>query len=86
MPVTSQSSAPLRRARVVPGGPLLVEGPLEVSLPSGEVVRSNRFMVAICMCHRSAVYPLCDASHKSPRGRRRAGGTAGEDRKSSETS
>ncbi|WP_182360315.1 CDGSH iron-sulfur domain-containing protein [Tomitella gaofuii] len=61
---------------MVAGGPLLVEGPLELTLPSGEVVRSTRFMVAICMCHRSAMYPLCDASHKAQRGRIRGRGSA----------
>ncbi|GAA4813660.1 CDGSH iron-sulfur domain-containing protein [Tomitella cavernea] len=59
----------MRRARMVPGGPLLVEGPLEITMPSGEMVRSDRFMVAVCMCRRSATYPLCDTSHRTRRPR-----------------
>ncbi|MEW2355465.1 CDGSH iron-sulfur domain-containing protein [Spirillospora sp. NPDC029432] len=53
-----------RRVRVVPGGPILVEGPVEVTLEDGTVVRSDRFLVALCACRRSGRYPLCDTSHR----------------------
>ncbi|AJE87061.1 hypothetical protein SLNWT_6685 [Streptomyces albus] len=53
-----------RRAWAEPGGPLMVEGPVEFRLPSGETVRSDRFMVAICTCRHSAGYPWCDTSHR----------------------
>ncbi len=53
-----------RRVRVVRGGPMLVEGPVEVTTDDGSVVRSDRFMVALCLCHRSGDYPLCDTSHR----------------------
>lgn len=52
------------RVRVVAGGPLLVSGPVEIELPGGDVVESDRFMVAICTCRRSDDYPLCDTSHR----------------------
>jgi CDGSH-type Zn-finger protein len=45
-------------------GPKLVEGPVHLELPDGTVVDSDRFMVAICTCRRSKIYPLCDTSHR----------------------
>jgi CDGSH-type Zn-finger protein len=48
-------------------GPKLVEGPVHIELPDGSVVDSDRFMVAICTCRRSKIYPLCDTSHRQRR-------------------
>jgi CDGSH-type Zn-finger protein len=45
-------------------GPKLVEGPVHIELSDGTVVDSDRFMVAICTCRRSKIYPLCDTSHR----------------------
>lgn len=53
-----------RAVRVVDGGPILVEGPVRIELPDGRSVESDRFMVAICTCRRSKMYPLCDTSHR----------------------
>jgi CDGSH-type Zn-finger protein len=58
------TNAERRLVRVVPSGPLLVEGPVRIEMPDGSVVESDRFMVAICMCRRSKDYPLCDTSHR----------------------
>lgn len=60
------------RVRVGTDGPMLIEGPVEITLPDGSVVRSDRFTVAVCLCGRSARYPWCDTSHRrrSPRSRR----------------
>jgi CDGSH-type Zn-finger protein len=58
------TNAEPRLVRVVPSGPLLVEGPVRIEMPDGSVVESDRFMVAICMCRRSKDYPLCDTSHR----------------------
>ncbi|QFG19822.1 CDGSH iron-sulfur domain-containing protein [Actinomadura sp. WMMB 499] len=73
-----------RRVRPVPGGPVLVEGPVEVELEDGRVVVSDRFTVALCVCRRSRAYPFCDASHRrrprrarSPRGTGTGGAGAG---------
>ncbi|WP_075234956.1 CDGSH iron-sulfur domain-containing protein [Mycobacterium colombiense] len=52
------------RVQVVPNGPVLVSGPVRIEMPGGEVVESDRFMVAICTCRRSGRYPLCDTSHR----------------------
>ncbi|WP_442875627.1 CDGSH iron-sulfur domain-containing protein [Actinoallomurus sp. NBC_01490] len=53
-----------RRVVVVPAGPILVEGPVEIVLADGTTVVSDRFMVAICACGRSRRFPLCDTSHR----------------------
>jgi CDGSH-type Zn-finger protein len=48
----------------VPGGPILIEGPVELSTPDGEPVVSDRFVVAVCACRRSKRFPWCDTSHR----------------------
>lgn len=55
-----------RRTRVtmVDGGPILVEGPVDVELPDGSHARSTRPVVALCACRRSKRYPFCDTSHR----------------------
>jgi CDGSH-type Zn-finger protein len=58
------SSAEARVVRVVPSGPVMVQGPVRIEMPDGSVVESDRFMVAICACRRSKTYPLCDTSHR----------------------
>ncbi|MFC8074481.1 CDGSH iron-sulfur domain-containing protein [Streptomyces sp. NPDC057307] len=65
-----------RPCRITPtrDGPLLVEGPVEVTLDDGSTVRSDRFTVALCACRRSRTYPWCDTSH-----RRRARGSGARD-------
>ncbi|MFJ6777744.1 CDGSH iron-sulfur domain-containing protein [Streptomyces yangpuensis] len=65
MPCPSDSAAtPARRVSVEPRGPVLVEGPVEIALDDGTVVRSDRFLVAVCTCRRSRTYPWCDTSHR----------------------
>lgn len=46
------------------GGPVVVEGPVEVVLEDGTVARSDRFAVALCTCRRSRTFPWCDTSHR----------------------
>ena len=58
------SASEQRVVRVIPNGPVMVQGPVRIELPDGSVVESDRFMVAICACRRSKVYPLCDTSHR----------------------
>lgn len=53
-----------RAVRVVTGGPIMVQGPVDIEMPDGSTVSSDRFMVAICACRRSKTYPLCDTSHR----------------------
>jgi len=53
-----------RIVRVVPSGPVMVQGPVRIETADGSVVESDRFMVAICTCRRSNSYPLCDTSHR----------------------
>lgn len=52
------------RLTVTDDGPVLVYGPIEVVLPDGRRVRSDRAVTALCTCHRSRSYPICDASHR----------------------
>ncbi|MBJ7290702.1 MAG: CDGSH iron-sulfur domain-containing protein [Williamsia sp.] len=42
----------------------MVQGPVDIEMPDGSTVASDRFMVAICACRRSKTYPLCDTSHR----------------------
>jgi CDGSH-type Zn-finger protein len=74
--MTSRQS---RAVRLVPTGPTMVEGPVDIELPDGSVVHSDRFMVAICTCRRSKTYPLCDTSHRERR--RPAKSDAGSDQR-----
>jgi CDGSH-type Zn-finger protein len=53
-----------RRVVVVPGGPILVDGPVELVLDDGTTAVSDRFVVAVCACRRSKRYPFCDTSHR----------------------
>ncbi len=53
-----------RRVTPVPGGPLLVEGPVEVEMPDGTLVLCERPVVALCVCRRSRRQPFCDTSHR----------------------
>ncbi len=54
----------MRRITPVPGGPMLVEGPVEVVMPDGGTVISERPVVALCTCRRSRRQPFCDTSHR----------------------
>lgn len=53
--------------RFVDKGPMLVRGPVDMTLADGTEVRSDRFMVAVCACGRSKRYPFCDTSHRKRR-------------------
>ncbi|MEU9192294.1 CDGSH iron-sulfur domain-containing protein [Streptomyces hundungensis] len=53
-----------RRVTVDPGGPVLIEGPVEVTAADGTVARSDRFVVAVCTCRRTRTPPWCDTSHR----------------------
>ena len=45
-------------------GPLLVSGPVDIVLPDGRRVRSERPVTALCTCRRSRHAPFCDTSHR----------------------
>ncbi|MGW3071592.1 CDGSH iron-sulfur domain-containing protein [Kitasatospora sp. NPDC001132] len=62
--MSANGDRPTTRVVVVPGGPLLVEGPVEVVLPNGTVRVCERPVVAFCACRRSRNYPFCDTSHR----------------------
>jgi CDGSH-type Zn-finger protein len=73
VPTEPDRPAP-RRIRLDAGGPVLVEGPVEIELPDGTTVSSDRFMVALCVCRRSRRYPFCDTSHRRKARREPTGG------------
>ncbi|QNE78666.1 CDGSH iron-sulfur domain-containing protein [Streptomyces finlayi] len=58
------STEPPRRVAVEQDGPVLVDGPVEMTTAEGETVVSERFVVAICTCRRSRIHPWCDTSHR----------------------
>ena len=45
-------------------GPMLVSGPVDIVLPDGSRVRSERPVTALCTCRRSRRQPFCDTSHR----------------------
>jgi CDGSH-type Zn-finger protein len=59
-----------RRVLVTDEGPVLVSGPVEIELPDGTVVRSDRAVTALCTCRRSRRQPFCDTSHRRKERRR----------------
>ncbi|PWJ44699.1 (4Fe-4S)-binding protein [Sediminitomix flava] len=52
----------LTKVEVLPKGPLMVHGELEVTLPDGTIKRMNKIS-AFCRCGASQNKPLCDGSH-----------------------
>lgn len=59
-----QRPAPPPRVVVTSDGPVLLEGPVEVELPDGRRVLSERPVTALCVCGSSRRYPICDTSHR----------------------
>ncbi|MGK5543888.1 CDGSH iron-sulfur domain-containing protein [Streptomyces sp. URMC 127] len=64
MPSASEPRPRAPRVRQEPGGPMLIDGPVEVVTEDGTIVRSDRPVVALCTCRRSQVFPWCDTSHR----------------------
>jgi CDGSH-type Zn-finger protein len=70
----------VREVVVTADGPVLVSGPVEVVLPDGRRVRSDRPVTALCVCRRSRRAPFCDTSHRRKvRPSDAAGNDAGND-------
>lgn len=57
-------SADRRQVVLTDDGPVLLSGPVELVLPDGRRVSSDRPVTALCGCRRSRRYPFCDASHR----------------------
>ncbi|WP_252437833.1 CDGSH iron-sulfur domain-containing protein [Pseudonocardia humida] len=62
------------RVEITGEGPVLVNGPVDVTGPDGEVVRSERSVTALCTCRRSRRFPFCDTSHRDRERRAHRGG------------
>ena len=69
---------PAREGVLTDEGPVLIRGPVEVVLPDGRRVRSDRPVTALCVCRRSRRAPFCDTSHRR-KVRTDAGTDAGTD-------
>lgn len=50
------------KIQVTPNGPLVVNGTVEITLPSGET-KTEEQMVVLCRCGASKMKPNCDGSH-----------------------
>ncbi|MCX5401841.1 CDGSH iron-sulfur domain-containing protein [Streptomyces sp. NBC_00102] len=59
-----EAPRPHCRVTLTENGPLLLEGPVEVTLPDGGTAVSDRFVVALCVCRKSRIHPWCDTSHR----------------------
>ena len=53
-----------REVVVTADGPVQLSGPVEIVLPDGRRVRSDRPVTALCVCRRSRRAPFCDTSHR----------------------
>jgi CDGSH-type Zn-finger protein len=71
--------ADAREVIVTGDGPVLLTGPVEIVLPDGRRVRSERPVTALCVCRRSRRAPFCDTSHRRKVRPSDAGGDAGND-------
>ncbi|MFI5500669.1 CDGSH iron-sulfur domain-containing protein [Nocardia asteroides] len=69
-PPSSGTGGDARRVVLVDGGPALIDGPVDLVTADGTVLHCDRFRVALCLCRRSAIYPLCDTSHRRRHRRR----------------
>jgi CDGSH-type Zn-finger protein len=54
----------VQRVMLTDEGPMLVSGPVEIELPDGRRIRSERPVTALCTCRRSRRQPFCDTSHR----------------------
>lgn len=55
------------RITVYPDGPLVVRGDFVLDDLDAGPYETGR-VIALCRCGRSATKPLCDGSHRKPRG------------------
>lgn len=61
----AEAPPPQTTVSAVPGGPLLVRGPIVIHDEDGTVIaQGTRF--ALCRCGRSRHQPFCDNSHRLP--------------------
>lgn len=65
------SREPAVTVTAYPDGPLVVRGDFAVRTEDDAEIHGP--VVALCRCGRSGRPPLCDGTHRKPRGRRRPG-------------
>ncbi len=59
-----QNTVSATKAEVIPDGPLLVQGLLEVKLTDGSI-ESKKRSTAFCRCGASETKPYCDGTHNT---------------------
>ena len=67
MPLLNDQSGPLpmpTQITICPGGPILVRGEITLLDAEGQQIPSNRAVIALCRCGKSAETPFCDGTHK----------------------
>lgn len=62
VPAEDRGTSGLVRLRPAPNGPLLVEGPLEITSADGKATSAG-IKGALCRCGASEKKPFCDGSH-----------------------
>ena len=53
------------RIRLRENGPILLDGPVEITDHDGTVRHTDAGTVALCRCGASARRPFCDGSHRA---------------------
>lgn len=56
-----EEKKPTFKMKLIPNGPIMVEGPLELTLADGSVVEKDK--AHLCRCGASKNKPYCDGSH-----------------------
>ncbi len=51
------------KIKLMPNGPVIVEGDFEVFSTDGTEMAQGKGMVALCRCGASASKPFCDGAH-----------------------
>jgi len=51
------------KIKLMPNGPVIVEGNFEVFSADGTEMAQGKGMVALCRCGASASKPFCDGAH-----------------------
>jgi CDGSH-type Zn-finger protein len=75
--VSAEPAGGIPQVVLTEDGPVLLPGPVELVLPDGGRVRSERPVTALCVCRRSRRYPFCDTSHRVTSQPGRDGDSAG---------
>lgn len=51
------------KIKLLPNGPIIVEGKFDLCSPNGNELAEGKEMIALCRCGASANKPFCDGAH-----------------------